>query len=139
MILFFIMNPFSYPITFLPCKNLDQIHQFYENVLQLEVALEQGQCIIYKIGESPHISYWGFCSHYDEFLKPAHRVCLTLVVSTRTEVDSWHQKLVSLDIDCSKPPKYTEQFKIYNAFYRDPMGYTIEIQSFDENAKPKFS
>ncbi len=127
---------FSYPITFLPSRDLLETRQFYEKILKLPVALEQGKCIIFKIGTKNHFSYWGFCSHYNEFITPAKRVCLTLVVEQKHEVDEWHQELLSNQVKCIKEPSQTQQFKIYNSFYEDPMGYTIEIQSFDEDGKP---
>ena len=130
---------FQYPITFLPCKNLEETTSFYTNILDLEIALEQGECVIFKIGDSPHISYWGFCAHYSEFLTPAKRVCLTIVVNKKMEVDKWHKILTQKKILCTRTPNYTPQFKIYNAFYQDPTGYTIEIQAFDVDAKPKFT
>lgn len=130
------MNPknFSYPITFLPCRSLDEIRPFYEDILKLKVALEQKRCILFKIGES----YWGFCDHYDEQVKNPERVCLTLVVDTRGQVDKWHSRMISEVVPCKKRPAYNSKFKIYNAFYTDPTGYTIEIQAFDEDSKPKF-
>lgn len=130
--------PFKYPITFLPCKNLDEMIKFYTEILGLELALEQGDCFIIKIGESPHISYWGFCSHYEDFITPARRVCLTLVVDSPKEVDSWTQNLINQKVKCTRQAQATPQFKIYNAFFEDPMGYTIEVQSFDSDGQPKW-
>ncbi|GAI44850.1 unnamed protein product [marine sediment metagenome] len=128
---------FLYPITFLPCEDLTQIRSFYEGILQLPVVLEQKKCLIIQIGNESNFAYWGFCSHYDRLLNPPEKVCLTLVVSTRDEVDKWHQYLMDYHVVCNKEPKYNPEFRIYNAFYRDPMDYTIEIQSFDRDARPE--
>lgn len=127
---------FKYPITFLPCKDLNEILRFYKDILGLTVALEQGDCIIFQIGASSHISYWGFCSHYDEFIEPAKRVCLTLVVDTPDEVMALTKYLKEKKVVCYREPQSTSQFKIFNAFFTDPMGYTIEIQSFDIDGQP---
>ncbi len=123
---------FSYPITFLPCRSLEEIRPFYEEKLQLQVALEQKRCILFKIGGS----YWGFCDHYTEQIENPERICLTLVVDTKEEVNEWDSRLDSLHVPCKKPPAYNSTFKIYNAFYYDPTGYIIEIQAFDEDAHP---
>ncbi|QEE14583.1 VOC family protein [Promethearchaeum syntrophicum] len=128
---------FSYPITFLHCRDLQEIRSFYEDILHLQVALEQDKCIIYRIGEKSQNAYWGFCDLYSEFLEHPEMVCLTLVVDTREEVDAWHSELVSKKVICIKPPGALKQFGIYNAFYRDPMNHTIEIQVFDEDSKIK--
>lgn len=127
---------YRYPITFLPCKNLSDILHFYRDILGLEIALEQGQCVIFKIGRSPHISYWGFCAHYDEFVKPAKRVCLTLVVDSPDEVIALSNYLKEKKIECYREAQSTPQFKIFNTFFTDPMGYTIEIQSFNSDGLP---
>ncbi|MBN2155371.1 MAG: VOC family protein [Candidatus Lokiarchaeota archaeon] len=127
------VNPFSYPITFLPCNSLEEIRPFYEKILQLPVALEQARCILYRIGSK---AYWGFCDHYSEKIIDPERICLTLVVDTQHDVDKWHSHLVSNQVPCKKSPAYNRTFKIYNAFYYDPTGYTIEIQVFDTNAHP---
>ncbi len=131
------VSQFSYPITFLPCKNMEENQHFYHQILKLPIALEQGQCILYKIGTDKHYSYWGFCSHYDEYIQNEKKVCLTLVVNTTTEVDEWHEELIKNCVKCIKKPAHTPQFKIYNGFYEDPMGYTIEIQAFYEDGKPE--
>jgi extradiol dioxygenase family protein len=123
---------FSYPITFLPCKSISKIRPFYEEVLKLKVGLEQKHCILFKIRDS----YWGFCDHFDEQIENPERVCLTLVVETVGQVDKWHTLLKKKMIPCKKTPAYNSNFKIYNAFYFDPTGYTIEIQAFDVGARP---
>ena len=130
---------FSYPITFLHCRDLLEIRSFYEDILHLQVALELDKCIIYRIGEKNQNAYWGFCSLYSDFLEHPEMVCLTLVVDTREDVDAWHTELVSKKVKCIKPPAYLEQFGIYSAFYRDPMNHTIEIQVFDKKELLKTS
>ncbi len=132
------MKSFRYPITFLPCTDLDATRRFYASLLKLEIALEQKECIIFKIGDAPHISYWGFCRHYKELLNPAKRVCLTLVVNEDQDVDRWTEILGKFGVNCTKKPEKTPQFGIYNAFFEDPMGYTLEIQAFDIQAQPKW-
>jgi len=131
-----IPETFSYPITFLPCKDLNKTRVFYETILKLEVALVQAHCLVFKIGNINHYAYWGFCSHYDEYLYPPGKVCLTLVVEENDSVDSWYNILTGKGITCTGKPRYKPEFKIYNSFYLDPMGYTIEIQSFDPDGKP---
>ena len=137
---------FAYPITFLPCRDLEAVRQFYETILLLPVALEQSRCLLFKIGHDPHYAYWGFCEQEaeqgqkkeqnQEILSPPKKVCLTLVVSTRAEVDRWHHELHHQNILCTKEPAYTAEYHIYNVFYTDPTGYTVEIQAFDDDGKP---
>lgn len=128
-------TPFTYPITFLPSSDLAKTRQFYENHLKLPVALDQGACIIFRVGK---YGYLAFCSQSEDWvgINNPEEVCLTLIVDTQSEVDEWHQYLVDAGITVKRPPQYTAKYKIYNGFYLDPMGYTIEIQAFDEDAKP---
>lgn len=127
---------FRYPMTFLPCKDLALTRKFYHDILGLTIALEQGKCVIFQIGDQVNLAYWGFCSHYTEFIENPKQVCLTLVVENEQEVDRWHKYLLKQGVECTKNPARTPQFKIYNAFFKDPMGYTLEVQMFDEGGKP---
>jgi len=126
------LKQFLYPITFLPTVNLEQTRQFYEKTLQLSLALDQDACLIFKVG---NYGYWGFCSKLTNIKYP-EEICLTLVVGTREEVDDWHDHLIKENVNVKRPPQYSPIYKIYNGFYLDPSGYTIEIQAFDKNAKP---
>lgn len=128
---------FLYPIVFLPCRDLGVVRSFYGGILGLELALDQGTCLIFRIGVSRSGGYWGFCSGVKSELADPENVCLTLVVSSREEVDEWYKRLMKLDVTCTKPPSYTSRFHIYNAFFRDPVNYTIEIQAFDAGHTPR--
>ena len=55
---------------------------------------------------------------------------------TREEVDVWHKHLQEKNVKMNREPQYTAQYKIYNGFYSDPSGYTIEIQAFDKESQP---
>jgi len=128
-------TPFTYPITFLPTVDLDKTRQFYEHLLKLPVALDQGACVIFRVGKFGYLAFCSQAEHSADIKNPGE-VCLTLIVDTQTEVDEWHQYLVDAGIKVKRPPQYTAAYKIYNGFYIDPMGYTIEIQAFDEDAQP---
>ena len=126
-----------YPITFLPCQDLSTTREFYNGLLQLPIVLEQGHCVLFQIGESSNRAFWGFCSHYTGFIEMPKHVCLTLVVETREDVDAYFKMLTEANIECIKKPTETPQFQIYNTFFKDPMGYSLEIQMFYPEGKPK--
>jgi hypothetical protein len=67
------------------------------------------------------------------------RVFLTLVVGSNEEVDQWHHYLMGEGVRMIRPPQHMSEYKIYNGLYLDPMGYTIEMQAFDVNARPEDS
>ncbi|MFN4032584.1 MAG: VOC family protein [Fimbriimonadales bacterium] len=119
------MRPISEFIVFLPAPNWAATRAFYEGVLGLRVALEQADCVIYQVSGA---AYVGFCQRA-ETPQPTERVILTLVSPA---VDAWHEYLQAHGAEIVKPPAYNERYHIYHLFARDPNGYLIEIQRFDD-------
>lgn len=115
--------PFDQFITFLHAADLAKTADFYERILALPLARDQGTCRIYKISANGHL---GFCAH----LEPPWPggVIATLVT---VEVDAWHERLKAQGVDIVKPPAHNPQYAIYHFFFRDPNGYLLEIQRFD--------
>jgi catechol 2,3-dioxygenase-like lactoylglutathione lyase family enzyme len=56
-------------------------------------------------------------------------VILTLVTD---DVDSWYGRLKSRGADLVNRPEAKPKFNIYHFFLKDPNGYWIEIQRFDQ-------
>ena len=115
--------PFTEAITFLYTKDLETTADFYENVLGLPLALDQGDCRIYRV--SPE-SFLGFCRREQAPDKPAG-IIFTFVTD---DVDGWADKLKEKGVVFEKEPALYEQYGIYNCFFRDPNGYLLEIQRF---------
>ena len=90
-----------YPISFFRTNDLEKTRTFYKEILQLPIALDQSECVIYLIGE---YGYWGFCQTYEEIQKP-EQICITLVVDTREQVDEWHTHLQEKGVEIKKEPK----------------------------------
>jgi len=112
-------------IAFLPAPAWEATRYFYEQVLGLPCVLEQIDCCIYQVVGTGYI---GFCQRA-EAPHPAERVILTLVTQ---EVDAWYAHLQTHGVEIVKPPTYNERYQIYHLFARDPNGYLIEIQRFDD-------
>jgi catechol 2,3-dioxygenase-like lactoylglutathione lyase family enzyme len=111
-------------ITFCMTADLEATAAFYEQILELPLALDQGTCRIYATAPG---AYLGFCQR-----KGATRpggVILTLVTD---DVDGWYARLVARGASFEKPPARNEQYRIYHCFLRDPSGYLIEIQRFED-------
>ena len=111
-------------ITFLPTRDLVQTARFYEEVLRLRLTLDQTQCRIYRVAEG---GFLGFCLK-DE-VTPQDGVILTLVTE---EVDHWQALLTEHEVLIEKGPVFNPDFQIYQMFLRDPNGYLIEIQRFED-------
>lgn len=110
-------------ITFCYTRDLETTAAFYENVLGLRLALDQGGCRIYATAGD---AYLGFCGR-EEAPRPSG-VILTLVTE---DVDGWHERLSARGVEFEKAPAHNPDYGIYHCFLRDPNGYLIEIQRFD--------
>lgn len=116
------MLPISEQITFLYTQDLARTVPFYEQVLGLELALDQGGCRIYRtVGKA----YVGICERAEA--RPHEGVILTLVTD---EVDAWYERLVLAGVTPESPPKTNDTYGIYHFFVRDPNGYLVEVQRF---------
>ncbi len=111
-------------IVFLTTRDLDRTAEFYEQTLGLSLALDQGSCRIYKVAREAFI---GFCEGDKE---PAtDGVMVTLVTE---DVDGWCRNLRARGVQMEKEPSYNPDFKIYHCLFRDPNGYAVEIQRFED-------
>jgi catechol 2,3-dioxygenase-like lactoylglutathione lyase family enzyme len=117
------MNLFDAQITFCYTKDLDATARFYEETVGLTLTLDQGGCRIYRTAEN---AYLGFCGRA-EAERPSG-VILTLVTD---DVDGRYAKLKEAGVPFEKPPVANAEYGIYHCFFRDPNGYLLEIQRFD--------
>ncbi len=116
-------GPLDAQITFCYTRDLETTARFYEEIVGLPLVLDQGGCRIYGTAGS---AYLGFCG------RPTARrpegVILTLVTD---DVDGWHERLAARGAAFEKDPQHNTEYGIYHCFLRDPNGYLIEIQRFD--------
>ena len=118
------MSRFDAAITFCPTPDLGATARFYEDVLGLTLALDQGTCRIYRIAGG---GFLGFCRSDDP---PITRgLILTLVTD---DVDGWESRLRAADVEIEAPATLNPTYNIYHVFCRDPNGYRVEIQRFED-------
>ncbi len=119
--------PVTEQITFLYTRDLAATAHFYEEILQLPVALIQpaanGACRIYKVCNG---AYVGFCERASAPEKP-QGILFTLVTP---DVDAWAAHLRAHHVPFEQAPALNAAYHIYHCFVRDPNGYLIEIQRF---------
>jgi catechol 2,3-dioxygenase-like lactoylglutathione lyase family enzyme len=120
--------PFAQQVTFLYTADLDATARFYESVLGLELALDQGTCRIYRVARGAFV---GFCRRAEP---PA--TGSVIVTWVTDDVDGWHRRLVARGVVFEKPPSYNPAYDIYHCFLRDPNGYLLEIQTFRDPRWP---
>lgn len=120
--------PIDQQITFLYTRDLAETARFYEQVMGLPLALDQGSCRIYRVSDDGYI---GFCEHLKAPERP-EGIILTIVTP---EVDEWHRALSDRGVIFEKPPTLNHKYNIYHCFLRDPNGYMVEIQRFLDPAR----
>lgn len=114
---------FDSAITFCYTDNLARTSQWYEEVLGLTLAIDQGNCRIYRINGD---SFIGFCERKAVSINHDDLI-LTFVTD---DVDEWYERLKGKNAIVVGKPEKNEQYQIYHFFARDPNGYRIEIQQF---------
>lgn len=111
-------------IVFLATNDLASTAEFYEQTLGLPLALDQGTCRIYKVAGEAYI---GFCERAGAF--SVEGVIITIVTQ---EVDEFCDLLRARGVVFEKEPAVNPDYNIYHCFLRDPNGYLVEIQRFDD-------
>ncbi|MDT3683327.1 MAG: VOC family protein [Truepera sp.] len=118
------MQPDAF-LTFLPTHDLDAADGFYRGVLGLELVRDQGTCRIYRVREG---AYVGFCLG-SPVIPGQHRVFLTLLVR---DVQAAYDELTARGARPSTPVEHVAAFGITRFLVRDPHGYLVEVQRFDQ-------
>ena len=111
-------------ITFFYTQDGPKTWAFYEQVLELPLVLDQGGCRIYRVAGD---AYVGFCERAGP--RPTEGALFTIVTD---EVDAWAENLKTLNVELTQQPQHNAEYRIYHFFARDPNGYLIEFQKFDE-------
>ncbi|MCR4428415.1 MAG: VOC family protein [Caldiserica bacterium] len=116
----------EYPIFFFYYKDLEQAFNFYQEVLNFKLEIDQGWCKILKIRES---AYLGLVDERRGSLKAVKEkgALLTLVVD---KVEAWHEHLARKKVQGLTPIFKNEEIGVQGFFFEDPEGYKIEIQKF---------
>lgn len=119
--------PIHQHTTFLYTRDLDVTAHFYEDLIDLQMVLDQGDCRIYRVGQD---AFLGFCERQEA---PTHPVGVILTIISK-EVDRWYGYLTERGVGFEKEPAFNPEYDIYHCLFRDPNGYLIEIQRFEDPA-----
>jgi catechol 2,3-dioxygenase-like lactoylglutathione lyase family enzyme len=114
----------SAAITFLRTNDLDRTADFYTRSLGFPLTLDQGTCRIFRIRPG---AYLGFCVQDEP--PETKGIIFTLVVE---DVDGVCASLEAAGVPIEVQPRFNEGYQIYQCFARDPNGYLIEIQRFED-------
>ncbi len=111
-------------ITFLGCADLARSRTFYESVIGLQVVVDQGSCLVFRVAND---AYLGVCER-----KGASPGVATIVTLVTDDVDAWCDRVVGAGGAIRSGPTHNDEYGIYHAFLQDPDGHTLEIQRFDD-------
>lgn len=112
-------------ITFVYCRDLPRAMRFYEEVMGLTLAIDQGWCKIYRLCDGAHLGLVdetrGMHRWAEE--KPV-QICLRVA-----DVDGWYAYIKGLRVEPLSEMFDSESLGIRAFVFDDPEGYQIEIQS----------
>lgn len=112
-------------ITFIYFRDLPRAQRFYEDVLGLQLAIDQGWSKIYRITGAAHVGLVDETrgSHRASDTKPV-QLCLRV-----PDVDAWHRWISTQGVAGLTEPKTVDELGIRVFVLNDPEGHQIEIQT----------
>lgn len=112
-------------ITFLYYRDLPAAMRFYEDVLGLTLAIDQGWSKIYRVTDTGFVGLVDETrgSHRANDIKPV-QICIRV-----RDVDAWHAFVETQGVAGLRAPRSNTELKIRAFVFNDPEGYQIEIQS----------
>jgi predicted enzyme related to lactoylglutathione lyase len=112
-------------ITFLYYRDLPAAMRFYEEVLGLTLAIDQGWSKIYRITANGFVGLVDETrgSHRAHPIKPV-QLCIRVA-----DVEAWRAWVASCGVDGLGALKTNRELGIKVFVFNDPEGYQIEIQS----------
>ncbi|WP_376099649.1 VOC family protein [Roseomonas sp. CCTCC AB2023176] len=122
---------FEQAITFLYSDDAEASWQFYEEVLELPLAQDQGTCRIYEAAPGGR-AFLGVCRARAPRATDNPRAVGGVVFTFATrEVEAWHARLAAAGIEVPPAVEYSDHYRVTHFFFRDPAGYQLEVQRFD--------
>ena len=111
-------------ITWLYYRDLPRAQRFYEEVMGLEMEVDQGWSVIYRIVDGAYVGLVDGAHGYHKAnnIKPVI-LCLNVV-----SADAWHRKLTDAGLELENLVHESERLKVKVFMFKDIEGYTIEIQ-----------
>lgn len=118
-------GPAELAITFLYYRDLPAAMRFYEGVMGLPLAIDQGWCKIYRICPGAHVGLVDEARGMNKWQaqKPV-QLCLRVA-----DVDGWHGYARSQALTDLSELFENDALGIRAFVFRDPEGYQIEIQT----------
>ncbi len=118
-------TPNSLAITFLYYRDLPTAMRFYEDILGLPLAIDQGWCKIYEICPGAHVGLVDESRGMNKW-QPIKTVQLCIRVP---DVDAWYAYAKEENLDSLSDLFINDEIGIRAFVFNDPEGYQVEIQT----------
>jgi len=117
--------PNELAITFFYYRDLPAAMAFYEGVLGLPLAIDQGWCKIYRICPGAHVGLVDEAKGMNKWAatKPV-QLCIRV-----PDVRAWYAYAQEQELDALSELFENDQIGIRAFVFNDPEGYQIEVQS----------
>lgn len=112
-------------ITFFYYRDLAQAMRFYEDIMGLQLAIDQGWCKIYQICPGAHVGLVDEAKGMNKWA-PVKPVQLCIRVA---DVDAWYDYAQEKALDSLSELFVNDEIGIRAFVFNDPEGYQIEVQS----------
>jgi predicted enzyme related to lactoylglutathione lyase len=112
-------------IVFFYYKDLPAAMRFYEEIMGLKLAIDQGWSKIYRIGGDAHVGLVDEAHgmHKSHPVKPV-QLCIRV-----PDADAWHDYAKGRQVAALSDLFVSDHLGIRAFVFEDPEGYQIEIQS----------
>ncbi|MGC9779916.1 MAG: VOC family protein [Candidatus Heimdallarchaeota archaeon] len=110
---------FNSQISFLYYKDVKKASEFYEKIFNFELSVDQGWAKIYKVVDGAYLSLVDETRGHFNWQKDK-TVMITLVTSTKEEVDEWYEKLRTFNVKFLSEPKNYDEIIYVASFLRIP-------------------
>lgn len=112
-------------ITFFYYRDLPAAMRFYEDVMGLQLAIDQGWCKIYQICPGAHVGLVDETKGMNKWadVKPV-QLCIRV-----PRVDDWYEYAKVQELNDLSELFVNDEIGIRAFVFTDPEGYQIEIQS----------
>jgi lactoylglutathione lyase len=112
-------------ITFLYYRDLPRAMAFYEDILGLPLAIDQGWCKIYQICPGAHVGLVDEAKGMNKWqpTKPV-QICIRV-----PDVDAWYAYAQEVALEGLSKLFVNDALGIRAFVFNDPEGYQIEIQT----------
>jgi len=116
-------------IVWLYTDDLDRLASFYGGVLGLAQVLDQGNCRVFRLSPT---GFLGICNTPGR-PRGTKGMMLTLLVE---DVDAAHEHYRARGVAFDGPPHMNADGTIRSCFFKDPEGYWLELQEFNDPRWP---